>query len=56
MLQLLRKKKNSMSDKVTPDIDGLTDEPAVHQCDVQAVKYIFADDSKKMVQMINKYK
>ena len=25
-------------DKVTPDIYGFTDEPVVHQCDVQVVK------------------
>ena len=25
-------------DKVTPDIDGFTHEPVVHQCDVQVVK------------------
>ena len=33
-------------DKFTPDIDGFTDEPVVHQCDVQFVENTFADDSK----------
>ena len=32
--------------KVTPDIDGFTDEPVVHQCDVQVVENTFVDDSK----------
>ena len=33
-------------DKVTPDIDGFTDEPVLHQCDIQVVEYTFVDDSK----------
>ena len=59
MFQLLRKMKNNMSettakcraqgaflDNITPDIDGLTDEPVVHQCDVQVVENTFVNDSK----------
>ena len=37
--------QGAFSDKVTPDIDGFTDEPAV-QCDVQVVENIFIDDCK----------
>ena len=45
-------KKGPFLDKVTPDIDGFTDEQVVHQCDFQD----FVDDSKLMVQMINRHK
>ena len=33
------------SNKISPDIDGFTDEPAV-QCDVQVVENALVDDSK----------
>ena len=33
-------------DKVTPDVDGFTNETVVHQCDVQVVENTFANDSK----------
>ena len=46
MLRLLRKRKTICQTKVTPDIDGFTDEPVVYQCDVLAVKNTFVDDSK----------
>ena len=38
--------KGFFLDNVTPDINGFTDEPVVHQCDFQVVKNIFIDDSK----------
>ena len=56
MMQLLRKKKKfrlqlsvlgtqgTILETVTPDIDGFTDEPVVHQCDVQVVENNFIDD------------
>ena len=37
--------QGTFSEKLTPDIDGFTDEPVV-QCDVQVVENIFAYDSK----------
>ena len=33
-------------DNITPDIDGLTDEPVVHQCNVQVVENTSVNDSK----------
>ena len=36
--------QGAFSDKVTPDIDGFTDEPVV-QCEVQVLKNTFIDDS-----------
>ena len=57
MLQLLRKTKNDMlyskvykepkgqKDKVTPDIDGFTNEPVV-QRGVRVIKDIYVDGSK----------
>ena len=33
-------------DNITPDIDALTDEPVVHQCNVQVVENTFVNDSK----------
>ena len=45
-MALLMKPQRAFLDKVTPDIDGFTDEPVVYQCDVQFVENIFVDDSK----------
>ena len=47
-LQLsIPKTQGTFLDKVTPDIDGITDEAVVHQCDVQKiVENTFKDDSK----------
>ena len=36
----------AFSDKVNPDIGGFSDEPVVHECDVQVVEHTFVDDSK----------
>ena len=36
--------QGAFSDKVTPDIDGFTDEPVV-QCEVLVLKNTFTDDS-----------
>ena len=36
-----QKPQGAFLDKFTPDIDGFTDEPVVHQCDVQLVENIF---------------
>ena len=47
--------QGGFSDKVTPDIDVFTDEPVVY-CDVQVVEVTFIDDSKKMIQIINRCK
>ena len=47
--------QGALSDKVTTDIDGFTDEPVV-QCDVRVVKITFLGDSKQMIQLINRYK
>ena len=40
------KRKTICQTKVTPDIDGFTDEPVVYQCDALVVKNTFVDDSK----------
>ena len=45
--------QGTFSDKITPDIESFTDEPVV-QCDVQVVKNTFVDDSKQIIQMINR--
>ena len=47
-LQLsIPKTQGTFLDKVTPDVDGITDEAVVHQCDVQKiVENTFKDDSK----------
>ena len=51
------KTQGTFLDKVTPYIDGITDEAVVHLCDVQKiVENTFKDGSRKMVQMINRYK
>ena len=36
--------QGTILEMVTPDIDGFTDEPVVHQCDVQVVENNFIDD------------
>ena len=36
--------QGTILETVTPDIDGFTDEPVVHQCDVQLVENNFIDD------------
>ena len=47
----------AFSERIAPDIVGFTDKPVIqHQCDVQAVRNNFVDDSKKHDKMIIKYK
>ena len=43
------------TNKVTPDIDGFTDEPVV-QCNFRVVKDSFVDDSIQIIQTMNRYK
>ena len=45
--------QGAFTDKVTPNIYDLTDEPVV-QCDVCVVKNAFVDDSKQMIDTNDK--
>ena len=45
--------QGSFSEKGTPDLDGFTKKPVV-LCDVRVVKNTSVDDSKQMMQMINR--
>ena len=46
--QVNERHKGAFSDKVTPDIDGSTDDQVV-QCDIQVVKNTFIVDLKQII-------